>query len=278
MREPFGPIEIQYVSPRHSCGAPPQQLGSEEIVPWIFAVAELGTGTRLGPQSGSAIVPRIRRQITYDMRLGSIRKHLMISKLIVSMQKQRAGQLKGSTRGVMVTDKSSIIYIATLFEGGSSLLDGCFLVVRKVLRAMTSQEPIELITPRSQRRPTRGSIVILTSLAAEGAFLGVGNYVAAKHAVKGLVQTAGKLPPSIISRQRDPNQHRGGPMMEQFLDQAPAVKAAMLGDLPMRRLAGPEEVADAVWFLASPAASYVNGHTLVVDGGSSLQLSNQPFA
>lgn len=67
-------------------------------------------------------------------------------------------------------------------------------------------------------------------------------------------------------------------MMDEFLDGAPAVKDAMLGDLPMRRLANPEEVADAVVFLASQAASYINGHTLVVDGGSSLQLSNQPFS
>lgn len=52
----------------------------------------------------------------------------------------------------------------------------------------------------------------------------------------------------------------------------------MLGDLPMRRLANPEEVADAVVCLASQAATYINAHTLVVDGGSSLQLSNQPFS
>ncbi|RAK74701.1 SDR family NAD(P)-dependent oxidoreductase [Aspergillus fijiensis CBS 313.89] len=156
---------------------------------------------------------------------------------------------------------------------------GCFLVVREVIRAMASQKPIESITAGRRRKPARGSIVILTSLASEGAFLGVGNYIAAKHAVKGLVQTAAlenagngirinAVAPSYVS----------GPMMEQFLDQAPAVKAAMLGDLPMRRLADPEEVADAVVFLASPAASYINGHTLVVDGGSSLQLSNQPFS
>lgn len=66
--------------------------------------------------------------------------------------------------------------------------------------------------------------------------------------------------------------------MDKFLDGAPGVKDAMLGDLPMRRLANPEEVADTVVFLASQAASYINGHTLVVDGGSSLQLSNQPFS
>lgn len=65
---------------------------------------------------------------------------------------------------------------------------GCFLVVREVIRAMISQE---LVLTRRQS-PTRGSIVVLTSLASEGAFLGVGNYIAAKHAVKGLVQTAGE--------------------------------------------------------------------------------------
>ena len=67
-------------------------------------------------------------------------------------------------------------------------------------------------------------------------------------------------------------------MMNKFLDEAPAVKASMLGDLAMGRLVDPEEVADAVVFLASSSASYVNGHTLVVDGGSSLPLANTPFS
>lgn len=69
-----------------------------------------------------------------------------------------------------------------------------------------------------------------------------------------------------------------GLMMNKFLDEAPEIKASMLGDLAMRRLVDPEEVADAVVFLASTSASYVNGHTLVVDGGSSLQLANKPFS
>ena len=67
-------------------------------------------------------------------------------------------------------------------------------------------------------------------------------------------------------------------MMNKFLDGAPGVKASMLGDLAMGRLVDPEEVADVVVFLASTSASYVNGHTLVVDGGASLPLGNTPFS
>ena len=48
-------------------------------------------------------------------------------------------------------------------------------------------------TTSSPRHMSRGSIVILTSLASEGTSQGIGNYIAAKHAVKGLVQTAGKF-------------------------------------------------------------------------------------
>ena len=68
-----------------------------------------------------------------------------------------------------------------------------------------------------------------------------------------------------------------GPM-NKFLDGAPALKATMLGDLAMGRLVDLEEVADAVAFLVSASASYINGHTLTVDGGASLQLANTPFS
>ena len=45
------------------------------------------------------------------------------------------------------------------------------------------------------------------------------------------------------------------------------VEKEMINDIPMKRFADPEELAAVVAFLASPAASYVNGVSIAVDGG-----------
>jgi dihydroanticapsin dehydrogenase len=65
-------------------------------------------------------------------------------------------------------------------------------------------------------------------------------------------------------------------MMERAIEHAPdrdEAVAAIGRTIPLGRVGQPADVARAVWFLASPAASYITGSALVVDGGLLARLS-----
>jgi NAD(P)-dependent dehydrogenase (short-subunit alcohol dehydrogenase family) len=56
-------------------------------------------------------------------------------------------------------------------------------------------------------------------------------------------------------------------MFERFTGPDHSVRAQLASMHPMGRVARPEEIADAVLFLCSDRASFITGHTLVIDGG-----------
>jgi NAD(P)-dependent dehydrogenase (short-subunit alcohol dehydrogenase family) len=113
-----------------------------------------------------------------------------------------------------------------------------------------------------------GAIVNMASAAGLVPAPGQPQYTAAKHAVLGLTKQAAQEYASSGIRVNAvlPGQTETAPMRD-YLDAQPDGGERMLRRLPMRRMATPEEIAETVVWLCSDAASYVNGVSLVVDGG-----------
>ncbi|MGA4943637.1 glucose 1-dehydrogenase [Streptomyces cinereoruber] len=113
-----------------------------------------------------------------------------------------------------------------------------------------------------------GAIVNAGSVASEVASLGLTAYTASKHAVVGLTKKAAL---DYATRGIRVNAVLPGavdtPMAADFSGGTEEGRAAMVALEPMARLGDPREVADAVLWLGSDAASFVTGHCLAVDGG-----------
>jgi NAD(P)-dependent dehydrogenase (short-subunit alcohol dehydrogenase family) len=120
-----------------------------------------------------------------------------------------------------------------------------------------------------------GAIVNTSSGAGVKGFAGQAAYCAAKYGIVGLTKAAAldyasqnirvnAVCPGIIQT----------PMMDRFSGGTPegraAVRAAGIAQEPIGRVGTPEEIAAAVLWLCSEAASFATGHAMVVDGGQTV--------
>jgi NAD(P)-dependent dehydrogenase (short-subunit alcohol dehydrogenase family) len=132
-------------------------------------------------------------------------------------------------------------------------LVGCFITSKAVAKRMLKRGS--------------GAIINLSSINATHPGPGAGAYPATKAGVVSLTQH--------MSLEWGPGGLRINAIAPGFIDagmSAPIyadtkVRALRGGAVPMRRLGTADDIANAVLFLASDLAGYINGHELVVDGG-----------
>jgi NAD(P)-dependent dehydrogenase (short-subunit alcohol dehydrogenase family) len=116
-----------------------------------------------------------------------------------------------------------------------------------------------------------GSIINISSMASQYGIPYVIAYTATKSAIEGMTRAmATELSPLGIRVNCVAPGFIATDMSAKALDNDPERKHKALSRTPMGKLGTPEDIADAVFYLASDAAKYVTGVVLPVDGGNSI--------
>jgi NAD(P)-dependent dehydrogenase (short-subunit alcohol dehydrogenase family) len=112
-----------------------------------------------------------------------------------------------------------------------------------------------------------GNIVNISSTMGERGAPNAALYTASKHAVEGLTKS-GALEGAALGVRV--NAIAPGPVQTAMLDRLTGnedKKAAFLSNVPLKRAGQPEEIADAIVFVASDKASFITGQIIRVNGG-----------
>ena len=130
---------------------------------------------------------------------------------------------------------------------------------------LTSVYRLSKAVLRSMMKAQRGRIINITSVVGVTGNPGQTNYAAAKAGIIGFTKSLAR---EVGSRNITVNAVAPGAIDTDMTRALPqAQRDAVIGTIPLQRLGTAQEVAEAVAFLASPAAAYITGETLHVNGG-----------
>jgi 3-oxoacyl-[acyl-carrier protein] reductase len=118
---------------------------------------------------------------------------------------------------------------------------------------------------RPMLKARSGRIINITSVSGQAGQMGQANYSSAKAGLIGLTKAAAR---ELASRGITVNAVAPGFVLTELTRDLPeALQAQITERTPLGRFGTPQEIADAVAFLASDEAGYITGQVLAVDGG-----------
>lgn len=108
-------------------------------------------------------------------------------------------------------------------------------------------------------------VINISSVNGQKGQFGQANYSAAKAGILGFTKAlAAEGARAGVTVNAVAPGYTGTPMVQKI---KPEILESIKQEVPMKRLAEPSEIAEAVWYLASPAGAYVTGETLSINGG-----------
>lgn len=115
-----------------------------------------------------------------------------------------------------------------------------------------------------KKMPEGGRIINISSIAAEVGFFGLVHYCASKGGVNAFTRA---LSLELAQRKITVNAVAPGAIDTPGAKSDEGTKKQTIAAIPLKRMGQPEDIANAVAFLASKESGYITGQTIIVDGG-----------
>ena len=182
-----------------------------------------------------------------------ISQHKQIDEFIDNATKELGGELNCIVNNAGITKDNLAIRMS--FEEWKNVIDtnltSTFLLSKAAIKRMLKNK--------------KGKVINITSIVGHTGNLGQANYTAAKAGIIAMSKTL-----AIEYAKKNINVNCISPgfiktNMTEMID--PKFKDIIISKIPSARLGEPEDVANAVLFLASNQSDYINGETLHVNGG-----------